>query len=154
MNDPGIVGGITGAAGALTRPGSPPAEQRAGLAGLRDRLHDTVGRFAALPTGEPGRSDAAYCLFLHVHASSELRVLPAWPDIAARFLQIAAPGMAGQAGSAALAADDNLLQAAADIAGQAGQADAAAGAAEVRAGDRAGRNPATGEQPTCDRPGR
>jgi hypothetical protein len=147
VNDPGIVGGITDAAGALTRAGIAPAEQRAGLAGLRDRLHDTVGRFAALPTGEPGRSDAAYCLFLHVHASSELRVLPAWPAIAARFLQIAAPDTAGQAG-------DNLLQAAGDIAEQAGQADAVAvAAAEGRAGDGAGGNPATGEQPTYDRPG-
>jgi hypothetical protein len=131
VNDPGIVGDITDAAGALTRPGIAPAEQRAGLAGLRDRLHDTVGRFAALPAGEPGRSDAAYCLFLHVHASSELRVLPAWPAIAAGFLQIAAPDIAGQAGSGTLtaagaaagqagAAGGNLLQAAADIAGQAG----------------------------------
>jgi hypothetical protein len=91
VNDPGIVDGITDAAGALTRPGIPPAEQRAGLAGLRGRLYDTVGRFAALPTGDPGRSDAAFCLFLHVYASSALRVLPAWPAIAARLLEITAP---------------------------------------------------------------
>jgi hypothetical protein len=91
VNDPGIVKGITDAAGALTRAGITPAEQRAGLAGLRGTLYDTVGRFAALPTGEPGRSDAAFCLFLHVYASSALRALPAWPSVAARFLEIAAP---------------------------------------------------------------
>jgi hypothetical protein len=91
VNDPGIVKGIADAAGVLTRAGATPAEQRAGLAGLRGRLYDTVGRFGALPTAEPGRSDAAFCLFLHVYASSALRVLPAWPAIAARFLQIATP---------------------------------------------------------------
>jgi len=51
-----------------------------------------VGRFAALPTADPGRSDAAFCLFLHVYASGAMRVLPAWPSIAARLLGIAAPG--------------------------------------------------------------
>ncbi len=91
VNDPGIVRGITDAAGALTRAGVTPAEQRAGLAGLRGRLHEAIGRFAALPTGEPGRSDAAFCLFLHVYASSALRVLPAWPSVAARLLDIAGP---------------------------------------------------------------
>jgi hypothetical protein len=51
-----------------------------------------VGRFAALPTADPGRSDAAFCLFLHVYASSDMRLQPAWPSSAARFL-----GIAGQA---------------------------------------------------------
>jgi hypothetical protein len=91
VNDPGIVNGITDAAGALARADITPAEQRAGLAELRGRLYDTVGRFAALPTADPGRSDAAFCLFLHVYASSAMRTLPAWPAIAARFLEIAAP---------------------------------------------------------------
>jgi hypothetical protein len=91
MNDPGIVNGITDA-GALVRAGITRAEQRAGLAELRGKLYDTVGRFAALPTADPGRSDAAFCLFLHVYASSAMRVLPAWPAIAARFLEIDPPG--------------------------------------------------------------
>ena len=91
VNDPVIVKGITDPAAALTRAGSTPAEQRAGLAGLRGTLYDAVGRFAALPTGEPGRSDAAFCLFLHVYASSGLRVQPAWPAVAARFLEITTP---------------------------------------------------------------
>jgi hypothetical protein len=88
MNDPGIVKDITDAAGALTQAGITPAEQRAGLAGLRGGLYDTVGRFAALPTADPGRSDAAFCLFLHVYASSAMRVRPAWPGLAARLLEI------------------------------------------------------------------
>jgi hypothetical protein len=91
VNDPGIVKGITDAAGPLARADVTQAERRAGLAGLRGGLYDTVGRFAALPTGEPGRSDAAFCLFLHVYASSSLRGLPAWPAIAARLLELAAP---------------------------------------------------------------
>ena len=92
VNDPVIVDGITGAADAIARAGVTPAEQRAGLAQMRRTLYDTVGRFAALPTSDPGRSDAAFCLFLHVYASSTMRVLPAWPAIAARFLGIAGPG--------------------------------------------------------------
>jgi hypothetical protein len=87
LNDPGIVKDITDATGTLARAGSAPAEQGAGLAELRGRLYDTLGRFAALPAADPGRSDAAFCLFLHVYASSALRDGPAWPAIAARFLQ-------------------------------------------------------------------
>jgi len=90
MNDPRIVRDVTDAAGAVARAGTTPTDQRAGLAELRGRLYETVGRFAALPTGDPGRSDAAFCLFLHVYASSGLRVMPAWPAIAAGFLEITA----------------------------------------------------------------
>jgi hypothetical protein len=92
LNDPVILHDITSAADAVGRAGDTPAEQRAGLAELRGSLYNTVGRFAALPTTDPGRSDAAFCLFLHVYASSAVRVLPAWPSIAARLLGIAAPG--------------------------------------------------------------
>jgi hypothetical protein len=111
LNDPGIAGGITDAAGALAGGDRTPAEQRTGLAGLRDTLYDAVGRFAALPASEPGRGDAAFCLFLHVHASGPLRVLPAWPSVAARLLAITAPGGPEQG--------EGLLRAADDIAGQA-----------------------------------
>lgn len=90
VNDPAIVTGITDAAGAAARTGLPAAGQRDELTELRGRLYETVGRFAALPAADPGRSDAAYCLFLHVYASSALRGLPAWPAIAARLLGIAA----------------------------------------------------------------
>jgi hypothetical protein len=122
MNDQSIVNGITDA-GALVQTGITRAEQRAGLAELRGRLYDTVGRFAALPTADPGRSDAAYCLFLHVYASSAMRARPAWPAIAARFLEIAEPG--GEAGPQAVG--DSLLQAAGDITGQVGRAAGDAG---------------------------
>jgi hypothetical protein len=61
-----------------------------GLAALRRKLYDTVSRFPALPAADPGRSDAAFCLFLHVHASSELRLRPEWPAVAARLLGITA----------------------------------------------------------------
>jgi hypothetical protein len=99
-----------------------------------------VGRFAALPTADPGRSDAAFCLFLHVYASSAMRARPAWPAIAARFLEIAGPD--GEPGLQAVG--DNLLQAAGDITGQVerGAGDAVQ-AAEGRAGDGTDRNPAT-----------
>jgi hypothetical protein len=91
VNDPRIVKNVTDAADAVARAGITPAEQRVGLTELRGTLYETVGRFAALPTGDPGRSDAAFCLFLHVYASSGLRVLPAWPATAARFLEITPP---------------------------------------------------------------
>jgi hypothetical protein len=92
VNDPGIVRDITSAAAAAGepgRPGSTPEDQDGGLAELRGRLHDAVARFAALPTADPGRADAAFCLFLHVHATSAMRDQPAWPAVAARFLGIA-----------------------------------------------------------------
>ncbi len=42
-------------------------------------LHEAVGRFPALPAGDPGRSDAAYCLFLHVQAITRRWPGPEWP---------------------------------------------------------------------------
>ncbi|HET9079710.1 MAG TPA: DUF87 domain-containing protein [Trebonia sp.] len=121
VNDPAVVKGITDAADAVARTDLSPAEQRAGLTGLRGRLYETVGRFAAFPTAEPGRSDAAFCLFLHVYASSALRGRPAWPAVAARFLEIAAPQALSGPAEKAQSAGDSLLQAAGDIARRAGQ---------------------------------
>jgi hypothetical protein len=142
MNDPDIVKGITDTAGALPQTGSTPAEQRAGLAGLRGRLYDTVGRFAVLPTADPGRSDAAYCLFLHIHASSDLRAAPAWPAIAATFLEIGdAQAGVGNAVGKAGATGDSLLRAAGDIAGQVATA----------ASERGDQNPTTEDRPARDR---
>lgn len=142
MDDPGIVKGITDTAGALTQAGSTPAEQRAGLAGLRGRLYDTVGRFTALPAADPGRSDAAFCLFVHIYASSALRAAPAWPAIAATLLQISdAQAGAGTAAGPAEAAGDGLLRAAGDIAGRT----ATAGS------ERGEQNPTTEDRPARDR---
>jgi hypothetical protein len=160
VNDPGIVKDVTDAARLLSRAGIAPAEQRAGLAELRGTLYDTVGRFAALPAADPGRSDAAFCLFLHVYASSAMRVLPAWPAIAARFLAVAAAGeealeAIGEVAGKTEAVGDTLLHAAGDIAGQVEQAGGGAlQAAEGRTGERTDRNSATEEQPARDRHGR
>ena len=99
VNDPVIVADITSAAAAAGdpgRPGSAAEDTDAGLAELRGRLYDTVARFAGLPAADPGRGDAAFCLFLHVHATSAMRDRPAWPAVAARLLGIAA--QAPQAG--------------------------------------------------------
>ncbi|HEY1669627.1 MAG TPA: hypothetical protein VGG54_28355 [Trebonia sp.] len=99
VNDPVIVADITSAAAAAGdqgQPGGITEDLGGGLAELRGRLYDTVGRFAALPAADPGRADAAFCLFLHVHATSVMRDQPAWPAAAARLLAIAA--QAPQAG--------------------------------------------------------
>jgi hypothetical protein len=99
VNDPVIVADITSAAAAAGdqgQPGGITEDLGGGLAELRGRLYDTVGRFAALPAADPGRADAAFCLFLHVHATSVMRDQPAWPAAAARLLGIAA--QAPQAG--------------------------------------------------------
>ena len=145
MNDPGIVKGITDAAGTLTQAGITQAEQRAGLAGLRGRLHDAVGRFAVLPTADPGRSDAAFCLFLHIYQSSVLRAAPAWPAIAATFLELgdAQAAVADAAGKAEEATGGSLIQAAGDIAGQ-----VAVGS------ERGDQDSTTEDEPTRDRHGR
>jgi hypothetical protein len=99
VNDPVIVADITSAAAAAGdqgQPGGISEDLGGGLAELRGRLYDTAGRFAALPAADPGRADAAFCLFLHVHATSAMRDQPAWPAAAARLLGIAA--QAPQAG--------------------------------------------------------
>jgi len=92
LDDPRTVAAITGAAQALeTADGIPAAEDAAGARELRGLLHATVARFAALPAADPGRSDAAFCLFLHVQASSRPRSAPEWPAAAARLLGLIAP---------------------------------------------------------------
>ena len=97
VNDPVIVADITSAAAAAGDQGQPGgiAEDWRRAGQLRRRLYDTVGRFAALPAADPGRADAAFCLFLHVHATSAMRDQPG-PAAAARLLGIAA--QAPQAG--------------------------------------------------------
>ena len=93
LDDPRTVAAITEAARALeTADGTPAAaEDPAGAAELRGLLHATVARFAALPAADPGRSDAAFCLFLHVQACSRPRSAPEWPPAAARLLGLIAP---------------------------------------------------------------
>jgi hypothetical protein len=94
LNDPRTVTRITAAARPLTAASAGPAEP--GLTSLRQVLEEEVGRFPALPAGDPGRADAAFCLFLHVHASGALREQPGWPLRAARLLGITKPRFAGR----------------------------------------------------------
>ena len=89
LHDPAIVTGITDAAGEPPRPGVAGPDEQAGLAELRRRLYETVERFPALPATDPGRRDAAFCLFLHVYATSGMRDRPSWPAIAASLLNLA-----------------------------------------------------------------
>jgi hypothetical protein len=107
LQDPRTVAGIAGAAGwpqSPVVPETPEApetagEERDGLAELRGKLYETVARFAALPVADPGRSDAAFCLFLHVYASRPVPLRPGWPAVAAGLLGIAATGDEGPVGS-------------------------------------------------------
>jgi hypothetical protein len=137
VHDPVIVNGITSAAGAVGRADITQAERQDGLDELQGRLLDAVGQFAALPAADPGRSDAAFCLFLHVYATSALRTVPQWPAAVARLLGITAaadvPDPArtdGSIGSARTdgsigsggSVGDGILQAAGDLAGQAERA--------------------------------
>ena len=77
VNDSRIVSDVTKAA---------DAADTDGLAALRDSLYGAVGRFPALPAADPGRADAAFCLFLHVYSTSGLHAMPAWPSVAAGLL--------------------------------------------------------------------
>ncbi len=79
-----------------------------------------------------------------------MRARPAWPAIAARFLEIAGQAVA----DGPQAVGDDLLQAAGDITGPVERAAGdAVPAAEGGAGVGTERNPATGEQPRSGRPG-
>ena len=76
-----------------TDPASTDGVQRAELGRV---LHEAVGRFPALPAADPGRGDAAYCLFLHVQAATRPRLAPEWPAAAARLLGIDPAGSTGR----------------------------------------------------------
>ena len=93
VNDPVIVSGHHERGGRGGRAGQPGGTRRTWAAGWPNCAAGCTtrwARFAALPTADPGRGDAAFCLFLHVHATSAMRDQPAWPAVAARFLGIAA----------------------------------------------------------------
>ena len=67
---------------------------------LRRVLYEAVGRFPALPAADPGRGDAAYCLFLHVQATTRPRPDPGWPAVVAGLLGIDPAGSGGPVRSA------------------------------------------------------
>ena len=53
---------------------------------LISNLRRSVAAFPALPSAEPGLSDAAYCLFLHSLSARTMRFPAAWPKAVARRL--------------------------------------------------------------------
>ena len=71
--DQGRCGGLEVKGLAATR------DRVAGGRTLLGRLRAQVAAFPALPSAEPGRSDAAYCLFLHALAVRTMRFSPSWP---------------------------------------------------------------------------
>ncbi len=91
VRDPVVVGKIKDAVAALEVTGLPAEETEGRWTALLDRLHGQVASFPALPSSEPGRSDAAYCLFLHALAVRTMRFTPAWPAAVAARLGIPEP---------------------------------------------------------------
>jgi Helicase HerA, central domain len=96
VRDPAIVDDLQEAVGAL-EDRSRQAEAEEDWAALLGLLRERVGTFPSLPSEEPGRSDAAYCLFLHGLTIRRAHIAPAWPKAAAARLGIA-PAGTGAAG--------------------------------------------------------
>jgi Helicase HerA, central domain len=85
VNDPRTVSRIRDAVAALEASGLTATEIESRWSDLIDRLYTEVGAFAALPSADPGRADAAFCLFLHSLAIRTMRFSTAWPlAVAAR----------------------------------------------------------------------
>ena len=83
VSDPVTVARIKDAVAALEVKGLTATEIESRWKQLTDRLHTEVAAFAALPSADPGRSDAAFCLFLHSLAIRTMRFSPAWPTAVA-----------------------------------------------------------------------
>ena len=88
VGDPATVSKIKNAVAALEVKGLTPAEIESRWNQLVGRLRTEVGAFAALPSADPGRSDAAFCLFLHSLAIRTMRFSPSWPKTVATRLGI------------------------------------------------------------------
>jgi hypothetical protein len=91
VNDPKLVERVRKAASALETRASTRAEDEARWSWLINGLHQEVSAFAALPSAAAERSDAAFCLFLHVLASRTMRIAPAWPAAVAERLGLSSP---------------------------------------------------------------
>jgi DNA helicase HerA-like ATPase len=89
VRDQAIVEELQKAVGALEDRGRQD-QAEADWESLLSLLRGRVAAFAALPSEEPGRSDAAYCLFLHAVAIRRAHVSPAWPEAVAARLGIEA----------------------------------------------------------------
>ena len=90
VGDPTTVTRIKEAVAALEVKGLSGAEIESRWKHLIGRLHTEVGGFAALPSADPGRSDAAFCLFLHSLAIRTMRFSPSWPKSVATRLGLPA----------------------------------------------------------------
>lgn len=88
VRNPTLVDGLRARVAALEDRSAPPAEVATRWAALLDDLRRHVGGFSALPSVDPGLSDAAYCLFLHSLAIRTTRFAPTWPRAVARRLGV------------------------------------------------------------------
>lgn len=92
VNDPRVVSRVKDRVAALEATGLAKAEIESRWSKLTDGLLAEIGGFAALPSADPGRSDAAFCLFLHSLAIRTMRFSPAWPAAVASRLGITTKG--------------------------------------------------------------
>jgi hypothetical protein len=88
VRDPELAKGIYELLQPLRDEATSQEQRRDGWQELLDRLRDRVASFPALPSEEPGATDAVYCLFLHVLATRTMRFSASWPNTASRLLKI------------------------------------------------------------------
>jgi len=88
MADPDLVDELQKTVRYLEEKGNPAADQEKGWEHLLETIRSRVKAFAALPSEEPGVTDAAYCLFLHSLAIRRMHFSPVWPDTVAKLLGI------------------------------------------------------------------
>jgi hypothetical protein len=99
VRDPIVVSRIKDAVAALEVKGLTAKDIDGRWATLLSRLRTQVASFPALPSADPGLSDAAYCLFLHALAVRTMRYQPSWPAAVATRLGI--PVQSGSPGAPA-----------------------------------------------------
>jgi hypothetical protein len=90
VGDPAVVSKLKDAVTALEARGLTGEEIESRWKQLISRLRTEVGGFSALPSADPGRSDAAFCLFLHSLAIRTMRFSSSWPKSVATRLGIPA----------------------------------------------------------------
>ena len=90
IGDPAVVSKLKDAVTALEAKGLTSEEIESRWKQLISRLRTEVGGFSALPSADPGRSDAAFCLFLHSLAIRTMRFSPSWPKSVATRLGLPA----------------------------------------------------------------
>ena len=108
VGDPVTVNRIKDAVAGLEVKGLPEAELVSRWGALLGLLRGQVEAFPSLPAAEPGRSDAAYCLFLHALAVRTMRFSPAWPTAVATRLGIIPAGTEDEAGAVAADTEGSL----------------------------------------------